>query len=101
MEGLRLLTVIAEVEVADRIAHDLRACGARGFAITEGRGEWVRAIADRDETFDGPVARIESVMPAEIAARAMAHLAAKWFPHYAVFAWLTQAEVLRPGRYSQ
>jgi nitrogen regulatory protein P-II 2 len=98
MEGLKLLTILTEPEISDRVAADLRAAGARGLAMTEGRAEWQRAIASR-ETFDGPVVRIETVVGAEVIDRAMRLLAEKWFPHYAVLAWVTDAEVLRPDRY--
>jgi nitrogen regulatory protein P-II 2 len=98
MEGLKLLTILAEPEIAELLAADLRAAGARGLALTEGRAEWQRAIASR-ESFDGPVVRIETVVGPDVVERAMRRLAEKWFPHYAVLAWVSDAEVLRPDRY--
>jgi hypothetical protein len=98
MEGLKLLTILTEPEIADLLAGDLRAAGARGLALTDGRAEWQRAIASRD-SFDGPVVRIETVVSPEVIERAMRLLAEKWFPHYAVLAWVVDAEVLRPERY--
>jgi len=99
MQGLKLLTILTEPEIADHVSADLRAAGARGFAVTEGRAEWQRAIASRDR-FDGPVVRIETVVGPDVIDRAMRLLAEKWFPHYAVLAWVVDAEVLRPDRYN-
>jgi hypothetical protein len=101
MEGFKLLTIFTEADIFDRLAVDLRACGMRGFGVTDGRGEWKRAIADRDEIFDGPVVRLETVVTPAVVDRAMRVLSEKYFPHYAVFAWVSDAQVLRPERYSE
>lgn len=101
MATLRLVTIVAEAEIAERLARDLRSLGVRGWNLTRGEGCWRRALdtAGPDD-FDGPTVRFELVAKEGVAAAVMAHLAAAWFPRYAVFAWISEAEVMRPGKYA-
>lgn len=100
MATLRLITIVAEAEIADRLARDLRALGVRGWNLTPGEGHWNRALETAGPAdFDGPTVRIELVAREGMADAVMAHLAAAWFPRYAVFAWVSEAEVLRPAKY--
>jgi nitrogen regulatory protein P-II 2 len=100
MATLRVITIVAEAEIADRIARDLRTLGVRGWNLTHGEGHWNTALDTKGPAdFDGPTVRFELVAKDETVAAVMAHLAAAWFPRYAVFAWVSPAEVLRPAKY--
>jgi len=101
MATLRLVTIIAEADIADRLARDLSALGVRGWNLTRGEGRWSRALdtAGPDD-FDGSTVRFELVAKEGVVREVMAHLAAVWFPRYAVFAWVSEAEVMRPGKYA-
>jgi nitrogen regulatory protein P-II 2 len=101
MATLRLITIVAEAEVADRLARDLAALGLRGWNLTRGEGHWNRALDTAGPAdFDGPSVRIETVAEEPVVQAVMAHLAAVWFPRFAVFAWVSDAEVMRPGKYA-
>ncbi|WP_144186795.1 P-II family nitrogen regulator [Elioraea rosea] len=101
MATLRLITILAEAEVSDRLLRDLGALGVRGWNLIHGEGHWNRALDTAGPAdFDGPTVRIETVAEEKVAEAVMAHLAAAWFPRFAVFAWVTDAEVMRPGKYA-
>ncbi len=97
---LRLVTIVAEAEIAEHLLRDLAALGVRGWSVVPGEGRWQRALdTEGPADFDGPTVRIETVAKPDVAETVMARLAAHWFPRYAVFAWVSDAEVLRPGKY--
>lgn len=95
--SLALVTIVAEPVLEDRIAGDLRRLGARGFTITEGRGEGSRGM--RAGELPGLHVRIETVVPPERADAILAHIAERYFPHYAVIAWVSQVSVVRGEKY--
>jgi nitrogen regulatory protein P-II 2 len=98
---LKLITIVAEADVADHLLRDLAALGVRGWNVVAGEGRWRRALdAEGPTDFDGPSVRIELVAKDDTAEAVMARLAAHWFPRYAVFAWVSDATVLRPGKYA-
>jgi hypothetical protein len=98
---LKLITIVAEAEIGEHLLRDLATLGVRGWSVVPGEGRWQRALDVEGPTdFDGPTVRIETVANAERAAAVMARLAAHWFPRYAVFAWVSDATVLRPGKYA-
>jgi nitrogen regulatory protein P-II 2 len=101
MALLRVITIVAEAEISERLARDLRELGVRGWNRAYGDGCWNRALDTAGPAdFDGPTVRFELVAREEKAEAVMAHLAAVWFPRYAVFAWVSPAEVMRPGKYA-
>jgi len=101
-ESLRLLVVLAEPEIAEALVDELRSCGARGVAWTEGRILWERAIGPgegRPGEWEGGCVRLETIVPRAVEERVFAALEARWFRHYAVFAFASDASVARTGRY--
>jgi nitrogen regulatory protein P-II 2 len=98
---LKLITIVAAAEVADHLLRDLASLGVRGWNVVPGEGVWQHAFeAEGPTDFDGPTVRIETVAKPEVAEAVMARLAAHWFPRHAVFAWVSDATVLRPGKYT-
>jgi nitrogen regulatory protein P-II 2 len=99
----KLVTLVVEPEIADRVTDDLLRLGARGYVATEARGAWSGAY-DTDNPgvahWRGPAVRIEAVVSAEIADSLIAHLRATWFKDYAAFAWLADVAVARPDKYA-
>lgn len=97
-EEMRVLTILAEAGIADRLIAEIRGQGARGYFITEGQGEWSRALGSRD--WYGTSVRIETVVLASVADAILRRLAESWFPHYAVFATVAPVGVVRFETYS-
>lgn len=94
---LKLVTIIAEAVLEDRLLRELRSLGARGYTIGEVRGEGTRGIHASE--WEGPSLRIETLVSPEVAARILAHLADRYFTDYAVVAYAVDAQVVRGDKY--
>lgn len=94
---LKLVTIIAETILEERLLRELRQLGARGYTVGAARGEGTRGIQAID--WEGQNVRIETLVGAETAARIMAYLADHYFTDYAVIVYSVDAEVLRSEKY--
>ena len=94
---MKCLTIVVESVVGQRVLDDLRACGARGWTVTNARGEGPehRQISD----FEGGNSRIDVIVDEVVSERIWELLERDYFPNFAVTAWLTDVEVARPARY--
>ena len=101
--SLKLVTILVEPEIANRLAEELVSVGARGYSLSPGRGKWQRGLASAGgqvNDWEGANVRIETVVPARVADAIFAHLHAHYFKYYAVFAYVTDVRVERPERYT-
>lgn len=101
--SFKLVTILVESEIAERLAEELLAQGARGYSLIPGRGKWQRGLTSaggRVSDWEGANVRIETVVRPAVADAIFAHLRAHYFPHYAVFAYTSDVLVERPDRYS-
>ena len=96
-EALVLVTVVAEAVVEHRLVRDLAAVGAHGWTICDARGQGSRGV--RADEFEGSNIRLETLVAAEVADLFLDVLARDYFPRYAVVAWTTPANVVRPAKY--
>jgi nitrogen regulatory protein P-II 2 len=94
---LTLLTIIAEALLKDRLLTEIRAAGAKGYTVTEASGEGSRQR--RVSEFLGDNLKIEVITTPQIADRLLAVLAAEYFPHFAVIAYLGTVQVVRGDKY--
>lgn len=92
----RLVTVIAEAVIEDRIVRDLRAWGVGGLTI-------VRAVGDpfgsRVGDVEGGFRRIECLVSDATADRVMAGLAEHYLMRFKVVAYDHVVRVVRGGKY--
>lgn len=96
----KLVTILAEPELATRLVDEIRTLGARGYSLIDGTAEWLRARGDHGPSdWNGPNVRIDTVVRGEVADAILEHLAATYFEHYAVFAYVSTVSVARPDRY--
>lgn len=95
---LKKVTIVAEALLEDRLLREIRALGARGYTLTEARGEGSRGV--RASEWEGRNVRIETLVGREVAERLLEHVAAKYFEHHAVVAWAEDVEVFRGDKYS-
>jgi nitrogen regulatory protein P-II 2 len=95
---LRMVTIVAEGLLEERLLRELRGLGARGFTISEVRGEGSRGV--RASEWEGRNVRIESVVPPAVADAVLSHVAAHYFEHFAVIAWVEDVEVVRGDKYA-
>ncbi|MDJ0788638.1 MAG: transcriptional regulator [Myxococcota bacterium] len=94
---VKLLTVIAEAVLEDRLIRDVKRLGARGFtrsAVT-GEGSRGRRVGD----VEGANVRLECLVSEEVAERILAELSASYFEHYAAVAFVEDVSVVRGEKY--
>ncbi len=94
---LKLVTIVAEPVLEERLTGELRRLGARGWTVTESRGEGSRGIRASD--IPGSGVRIETVVSATVADAILGHVARQYFPRYAVIAYVTTVDVVRGDKY--
>jgi nitrogen regulatory protein P-II 2 len=94
---LRKVTIIAEAVLEDRLLREVRELGSRGYTLTAVSGEGSRGV--RASEWEGKNVQIEVLVSAEVADRLLDHLAANYFEHYAVVAYVVEVEVVRGDRY--
>jgi nitrogen regulatory protein PII len=94
---LKKVTIIAEALLEPRLARELRQLGATGYTISDVHGEGSRGV--RASEWEGDNVRVETLVGAETADRILAHVAAEYFEHYAVIAWVTDVQVVRGEKY--
>jgi nitrogen regulatory protein P-II 2 len=94
---LRLVTIIAEHVLEERILGVLHRLGVRGFSISEVRGEGTRGIHASD--WQGGNLKIETIVSQELADRILAQISHDYFADYAVVAYVTTVEVIRGEKF--
>jgi nitrogen regulatory protein P-II 2 len=93
----KLVTVIAESLLEDRLVRDFKTCGAKGYTITQARGEGSRGV--RASEWEGANVKLEAIVSEAVADRILELLAQKYFQHFAVIAYLENVEVVRGEKY--
>jgi hypothetical protein len=93
----KLLTIVAESGLEKRLVAVLHDAGARGHTVSTAHGEGPRN--QRAGDISGGNIRIESVLSDAVLEAVLEKIAADYFPHYAVSAWIADVEVIRYERY--
>lgn len=97
MQPVTLVTIVAERFLRDRLVDRIRACGARGFTLSDVTGEGSRIIPPHE--WEGPSVKIETLVTEEVARRIVQEVAG-FFEHHAVIVYTSQVNVLRPGKFA-
>lgn len=94
---LTLLTIVAESLLKERLIHEIRHSGAKGFTIVDAAGEGSRQR--RVGEILGDNIKIEVIVKRELAMQILEVLQRDFFPRYAVIAYLSEVEVVREQKY--
>lgn len=94
---LKLVTIVTERILEDRLLRALDDLGARGYTLTQATGKGSRGV--RASEWEGPDTRIESLVGPEVADAIVQHVAERYFEHYAVIVFVQDAEVVRGEKY--
>ena len=98
MEQRKLVTIITESAVESQLLLDLDRLGARGYTILEARGRG--AHGDRQADWDQSLnVRIEVICDDRVASAILEHCRTHYTPHYAMVAYLSDVQVLRPEKF--
>jgi nitrogen regulatory protein P-II 2 len=95
--SLKLLTIVAEAVLKDRLIEELSSAGAKGHTLTECEGSGTRHR--RVSELLGANIKIETIVSDEVAHRLLELLAHEYFPKFAVIAYVATVEVVRGEKY--
>ena len=94
---LKLVTIVAESLLEKRLVEEVKRLGAKGYTITQARGEGSRGIRSVD--WEGQNIRLETIVSEEVALRILQRLQEEYFTHYAVIAYVENVWVVRGEKY--
>jgi nitrogen regulatory protein P-II 2 len=94
---LKMVVIVAEPVLEVHLVSELRALGASGCTVVDGRGEGSRHAHASD--IPGANVRIETIVRPDIANRIMDHIAEKYFAHWSLIAYVTDVAVARGAKY--
>lgn len=94
---LKLVSIVAEAVLEERLVREMKGLGARGYTLTEVRGEGSRGV--RASEWEGRNIKLETLVSAEVAERILEHVAERYFAHYAVVIYVESVEVVRGDKY--
>ncbi len=94
---LKLVTIVTERILEDRLLRKVEELGARGYTLTQATGKGSRGV--RASEWEGPDTRIQSLVSKEVADSIVEYVAENFFEHYAVIVYVQDAEVVRGDKY--
>ncbi|MCS7067138.1 MAG: transcriptional regulator [Meiothermus sp.] len=96
--SLKLVTIIAEGFLEEKLVREVKKLGAKGYTITPARGEGSRGV--RASEWEGNNIRLETIVSPAVAEKILNRLAEVYFPNYAVIAFVENVEVVRGEKYT-
>lgn len=97
-ERRKLLTIVAEAPLEQRMIKDLERLGAHGYTITDARGKGGRGVRNAGWERSANI-RVEVVCDATTAAAIAVHLKDNYYDNYAMILFISEVEVLRPEKF--
>lgn len=97
-ERRKLLTIVAEAPLEQRMIKDLERLGAHGYTITDARGKGGRGVRNAGWERSANI-RVEVVCDATTAAAIAVHLKDTYYDNYAMILFISEVEVLRPEKF--
>ena len=94
---LKLVTIVTERILEDRLLRMLEKVGARGYTLTQATGRGSRGV--RASEWEGPDTKIESLVSESVAEAIVQHVSEQFFEHYAVIVYVVDAQVVRGEKY--
>lgn len=92
----RLVTIVAERSVRDRLLTSIHQLGATGHTLYDVKGEGTRHAGFSREAAS---VKIEVVVSPEVAEKVVDHVAEKYFAHHSVIVYVQDVEVVRGSKY--
>ena len=94
---LKLVTIVAERILEDRLLRKILDLGAKGYTLTQAAGKGSRGV--RASEWEGPDTKIETLVSKDVAENIIDHIADTFFEHYAVIVYVQDAAVIRGDKY--
>lgn len=97
-ERRKLVTVVTEAPLEQNLLKDLERLGAGGYTVTDARGKGSRGVRDAQWDQSGTI-RVEVLCDAPTATAIATHLKDRYYDNYAMVLFISDVEVLRPGKF--
>jgi nitrogen regulatory protein P-II 2 len=99
LHPMKLITIVGEEILRDQLVRKIREAGAKGcsYASTQGVGSHE---ARHNDVFSANF-ELKVVCPEKVADVVMTLLAEHYFGKYAIVAWISDVEVVRPGHFAK
>ena len=94
---LKIVTIVTERILEDRLLRILTDLGAKGYTLMQVTGQGSRGV--RASEWEGPDTRIETLVSQEVGEAIVSYIAEHFFEHYAVIVYMQDAEVVRGDKY--
>jgi hypothetical protein len=94
----KLLTIICEAGLEEELAAEFAAGGARGYTVTDARGQGTHGHRDGSWS-SGANIRCEVLCDEATALRLLDLLEQRYFADYYMVAFVSDIAVLRPGKF--
>lgn len=94
----KLVTIVAEAVLERWIEQDMLRLGIHGYTVVEARGAGAHGVRSAESEQDRNV-RIEAICEERVAEAVVQHLFDKYSQNYAMVLYLTDVEVIRPGKF--
>lgn len=98
MTTLKLVTIIAEEVLEATLEKEILALGAKGYTVSTVRGKGEQG--KRENIWEGGNIKIETVVAAEVSQKILDHLQRKYFNKYAMVAFVSEVQVVRPHHFT-
>ena len=96
-ESTILLTIYTEAVLETNLVKDIEALGAPGYTITNARGKGSHGLREASWEANSNI-RIEILCSNDVAQEISSHLKKNYFDNYAMVAFTTCVDVLRPEK---
>jgi nitrogen regulatory protein PII len=98
LHPMKLVTIICEAVLEDRLVQLLRECGTHGHTAFSVRGSGNQGERSADLAESGNV-QIEVIVKPAVAAALLSRLHAEFFQDYAMIAYESDVQVMRPEKF--
>ncbi len=98
LHTMKLVTIICEALLEERVVEILRHCGAHGHTAFSVHGSGSQGDRSADIVETGNV-QIEVILKPAVAEALLAHLYRELFASYAMVAYETDVRVMRPDKF--
>lgn len=95
----KLVVLIAEKALEDKLAHDVMQLGAHGYTVADVRGRGSHGNRNGTWDADGSI-RMEILCGVKTAVTITTHVQEQYFRHYAMVAFVADVGVLRPDKFA-
>ncbi len=94
----KLLTIVCEADLETLVVRDLKALGARGYTITDARGDGAHGARDAAWPSSANI-RIEVLCTEQTASDIVEHLKNRYYANYGMVTFLLDVQVHRPDKF--